>query len=177
MEYLLTYILPIFLVMVFAVTIILLFIRQEKRRKQFEIRAKEGSELMQQRILAYERLILLLERLQPESLIIREQKGIMSSMEFHKHLLKVVRREFEHNITMQLYVKNKTWEKIKSTREALLRTINSCANSVKPQDPAIVLGHAIIERSGGELIHYFRNSIKSIKEEMNDFYGENLLVR
>lgn len=175
MEYLLTYILPILIVMIFSVVITFLFIKQENKRKQFEIRAQEGRDLMQQRILAYERLILLLERLQPESLIIREQNNTMNSMEFHKHLLKVVRREFEHNLTMQLYVKSKTWEKIKSTRETLLRTINSCATNVKPEDPAIVLGHAIIERSGGELIHYFRNSIKSIKEEMNSFYGGDLL--
>jgi len=174
MEYFLTYILPILLVMIFATIIVFLFIKQENKRKQFEIRANEGKELLKQRIVAYERLILLMERLQPESLIIREQKGNMNSMQFHQHLLKVVRKEFEHNLSMQLYVKDKTWDKVKRTRDTLVRIINSTATNVKPESPAIVLGHAIIENGGGDLIQYYRNSIKSIKKEMNEFYGDNL---
>ncbi len=163
--------LPVILVMIFTITLVIVFMKQETRRRQLEIRSKEGAELMRQRILAYERLTLLLERLHPEALVLREQKKNMTSIMFQQHLLKVIRSEFDHNLSMQIYVSDRTWAKIKSTREGLVRLVNSTAANTDPNAPAIVLGHSLIESSGGDLTHYFRNSIKAIKSEMNEFYG------
>lgn len=170
MEFLTSF-LPLFLVMAFTITIVIVFMRQETRRRLLEIRSREGADLIRQRMLAYERLTLLLERLHPEALVLREQKKNMTSVMLHQHLLKVIRSEFDHNLSMQIYVNNRTWKQIKSTREALVRLINSTAANTDPNAPAIVLGHSLIENAGGELVHYFRNSIKAIKDEMNELYG------
>lgn len=174
MNHFLTAILPLVIVAALTITIIIIFMRQETRRRQFEIRFKEGSDIMRQRMLAYERLTLLLERLYPESLVLREQKNNMTSVMFQQHLLKTIRKEFDHNLAMQIYVKDATWSKIKSTRETLVRQINNSAANTDPNAPAIVLGHAIIESAGGDLVHYFRNSIKAIKDEMNEYYGSEV---
>ena len=120
---------------------------------------------------AYERLILLLERLNPESLVLREQRHTLTSMQFQSHLLKMIRQEFDHNLAMQLYVTPNTWDKVKAAREGLIRLINTTANNIKPEAPALELGRFLIENMGRDLNLYFYDAIATIKKEMNEFYG------
>jgi hypothetical protein len=157
-------------VMVFVLLLVSFFMRQETRRRQLELRYKDGVELMRHRLQAYERLTLLLERLSPEALILREQRRDLTGVSFHQHLLRVIRDEFDHNMAMQLYVNQSTWEKIKSARGALVRLINSAAAGLDPKAPALELGRLVIENSGGDVIHFFRNAIAAIRDEMSNYY-------
>lgn len=166
-----TILLPSIATMVFALVLIYLFITQENRRRQHEIRVKESTELLRLRMQAYERLILLLERLTPESLVLREQRHSMTSIQFQSHLLKMIRHEFDHNLAMQLYVSPNTWDKVKAAREGLIRLINTTASNIKPEAPALELGRFLIENMGGDLNLYFNDAIATIKKEMNEFYG------
>lgn len=166
-----TILLPSIATMVFALVLIYLFITQENRRRQQEIRVKESTELLRLRMQAYERLILLLERLNPESLVLREQRHTLTSMQFQSHLLKMIRQEFDHNLAMQLYVTPNTWDKVKAAREGLIRLINTTANNIKPEAPALELGRFLIENMGRDLNLYFYDAIATIKKEMNEFYG------
>ena len=126
---------PTLLTMLFTLTLVVLFLRQENKRRKFEIRVKEGSELLRLRIQAYERLILLMERLNPESLVLREQQHSWTSVQFQTHLLKIIRREFDHNLAMQLYVSDKSWNKVKAAREGLIRLINTTASRIDVNAP------------------------------------------
>ncbi|MGQ1948296.1 DUF7935 family protein [Geofilum sp. OHC36d9] len=164
------FVLALLAIMVFTLLLVSFFLRQETRRRQLEIRYKDGVELMKHRLQAYERLTLLLERLSPEALILREQRHDLSGVSFHQHLLRVIRNEFDHNMAMQVYVNASTWEKIKSAREALVRLINSTAAGLDPKAPALELGRLIIENSGGELIQIFRSAIAAIRDEMSNYY-------
>ncbi len=166
-----TILLPSIATMLFALVLIYLFITQENRRRQQEIRVKESTELLRLRMQAYERLILLLERLSPESLVLREQRHSMTSVQFQSHLLKMIRQEFDHNLAMQLYVSPNTWDKVKAAREGLIRLINTTANNIKPEAPALELGRFLIENMGRDLNLYFNDAIATIKKEMNEFYG------
>ncbi len=163
---------PTLLTMLFTLTLVVLFLRQENKRRKFEIRVKEGSELLRLRIQAYERLILLMERLNPESLVLREQQHSWTSVQFQTHLLKIIRREFDHNLAMQLYVSDKSWNKVKAAREGLIRLINTTASRIDVNAPALELGRFLIENMGGELILYFNEAINAIKDEMNEYYGK-----
>lgn len=163
--------LPSLVTVLLLLIFVVLFFRQENRRRLHEMRLKEGQELMRLRMQAYERLILLIERLNPESLVLREQKHTMTSLQFQNHLLKIIRHEFEHNLTMQLYVDNDTWQKIKAAREGLIRLINTTANNIKADAPALELGRFLIENVGRDLNLYFNDAIATIKKEMNRYYG------
>ncbi len=163
--------LPSLLTMAFTLILIYLFIRQENRRRHQEIRLKESSEMFRLRMQAYERLTLLLERLNPESLVLREQRHDMTALQFQKHLLKIIRHEFDHNLTMQLYVTYPTWEKVKATREGLVRLINTTAGRIDANAPALELGRFLIEDVGKDLNLYFNDALSSIQREMNELYG------
>ena len=163
--------LPSILTMLLLLVIIFLFFRQENKRRRHEARLKDGQEMLKLRLQAYERLILLLERLKPESLVLREQNHAMTSVQFQNHLLKITRHEYEHNLAMQLYIDNPTWEKVKAARDGLVKLINTTASNIKPDAPALELGRFLIENTGADLNLYFNDAIASIKKEMNIYYG------
>ncbi|MDG5800335.1 hypothetical protein QA597_08200 [Marinilabiliaceae bacterium ANBcel2] len=162
---------PMLILVGFTLTMVYLFIRQENRRRQQELKLKHSSELVRLRFQAYERLILLIERLNPEALVLREQRHTMNAFQFQSHLLKIIRKEFEHNISMQLYVSSDVWQKIKAAREGLLRLINTTASETSSKAPALELGRKIIEQSGNDLNLYFNDAINEIKKEMREYYG------
>lgn len=166
-----TIFLPTLITSLITLIIVYLFMRQEQKRRLHELRIKESTELMRLRMQAYERLILLMERLNPQSLILREQRHNLTTLQFQSHLLKIIRSEFDHNLAMQLYVSPTTWDKVKAAREGLIRLINTTANNIKPEAPALELGRHLIENVGRDLNLYFNDAIQQIRKEMHDYYG------
>ncbi len=108
----------------------------EKKAKTIQLKLfhkeKETSRqfLLPLQIQAMERLILYLERIQPQSLVKRNlpQSGNLRS--FHLALLQNIREEFEHNLAQQLYVSEKTWQLISTAREELIKQINLAVSNL-----------------------------------------------
>ena len=163
-----------FIVAVIIVVPLLLLVRwffkKELEEKRIENFSRVKKEIMPQKLQAYERLTLLLERVYPESLVLREQRQEFTSLKFHSHLLRVVRNEFEHNLAMQVYVPSKTWEKIMKARTELLRMINTSASSVDPESNSIELGRTIIENSTAQVNLYFKKALEALKNDVELLY-------
>ena len=56
------------------------------------------------KIQAYERVILFLERIDPSNMMIRAHKSGMNAATLHRELLKIVREEYTHNMSQQIYI-------------------------------------------------------------------------
>ncbi|MDA3943777.1 MAG: hypothetical protein PF694_09605 [Bacteroidetes bacterium] len=82
------------------------------------------------KIQAMERLILYLERIQPQSLVKRNLQQGSSIRNFHLALLQNIREEFEHNLAQQLYVSEKTWQLISTAKEELIKQINLAVSNL-----------------------------------------------
>jgi len=138
-------ILPALLVLLTAYLLIDKLLRNEDRRRNFELRKDSLATLTPIRLRAYERLILVLERTTPATLIVQAAKPEMSNMELHKELLSSIRQEFSHNLSQQIYVSNECWNYIRATQESLLRLINTCASQCDPVKSATELAERIIQ--------------------------------
>jgi len=116
-----------------------------------QIRAFTNHEHKKQMLLlrtqACERLTIFLERIQPQSLVVREQQHQMASQQFHGHLLKTVRTEFEHNLAMQIYLDGDTWLSILQAKDETIKLINTCAGTTNPSHPSVALAQTIIEQA------------------------------
>src|SRR2546423_2199348 len=73
---------------------------------------------------AYERLVLLADRIALPNLISRVNDTGMSAKEMQVILTQTIRQEFEHNITQQIYVSPEAWEAIRSLKEQNILIIN-----------------------------------------------------
>ena len=85
------------------------FFKNEERKRYYEMRRETAKSLNPIKLTAYERLALFLERIRPDSLIMRVQTGNMTSGDLHLMLLTTIREEFEHNVTQQIYVGKEVW--------------------------------------------------------------------
>jgi hypothetical protein len=160
---------PAVIIAVVALLLVKWFLKSAKLQQERELLFSQKKELLAHRLQAYERLTLYLERMMPESLVLREQQSGMSSHQFHTHLLKTIRKEFEHNLAMQIYLPSSTWETIRGTREELIKLINTCAAECSPVSPSIELGRLLLERAGGGTTFQIINALETLKKDIAKF--------
>ncbi len=117
----------------------------EADRRNFELRRLSTNQITPVRLRAYERLTLLLERTQPEAMILRLDLQGMTNIELQSKLLQTIRTEFDHNVAQQIYVSPEAWAMVKNARENLVRVINGAAAQVQPTGAALQLAQKLIE--------------------------------
>lgn len=143
--YILRYTIPSIVVFITAWFILKEFFQQENRRRNSELMADRMKVSLPLRLQAYERLVLLLERISPNNLIMRVYKPGLSAVELQKQLIKSVRDEYTHNLSQQLYVSPQAWELIKRAYEETVGQINSLASGLKEDASGTDLSQRILE--------------------------------
>ena len=141
----LKYTLPALIVLIATVLIIKQIMKNDQNRRNYELVSKNQEIITPVRLQAYERLTLLLERISPESLIMRVNKPNMTAQLLQSELLSTLRSEFDHNVSQQIYVTPQIWEFIKNSRAKITQLINGAAGRVNPEESAIVLSKLILE--------------------------------
>lgn len=122
------------------------------------------------RLQAYERLVLLLERISPNNLVMRTQNQNLTASQYHQELLVTIRSEYEHNLTQQVYVSKAAWEAVKRSKEEITKLINMAASQINPNEKSIELSKLILELS--MRIDQLPTQIAAdfVKEEARNFF-------
>lgn len=105
-------------------------VKSQELSNQHQMKLDMQKTMLPLRLQAYERLVLLLERISPANLLIRVNRPGMTAVDLHSALTQALRDEFDHNLSQQVYVSGKAWEKLKNAREELIRMINSAASKL-----------------------------------------------
>lgn len=166
----LKYTLPALIVFFTAYFMLSKLINNEDKRRKIEAILNNQKLITPIRLQAYERMILMLERISPQSLVLRSQKPKMTNQQLQSALLKNIRSEFEHNMAHQLYISDKAWENIKTAKENLLKIINQNAISLKPNDPAINLSKYILEKMLQTDKDPTQKAINYLKSEIRELF-------
>lgn len=119
--------------------------QSQERRKLLELRKKSSENINPIRLQAYERAVLFLERITPNSLVMRIFNNRMSVRELHSELLSTVRNEYEHNITQQIYMSSGAWEALKRAKEETIKLVNIAASKVDDSAQGIELSKVLLE--------------------------------
>lgn len=125
------YIVAIIFALLLAGTLAWLFIRQRRQMKEAEKKLAanpkppaDGLPSRQLQLQAYERLILLTDRIALPNLIQRVNQPGLSAREMQSLLTLSIRQEFEHNITQQLYVSPEAWDAVRNYKDQNLLIVN-----------------------------------------------------
>ncbi|MDO4191400.1 MAG: hypothetical protein Q4D14_06960 [Bacteroidales bacterium] len=138
-----------------------------ERIKQISKADLESSRILTPaKMAALERLTLLMQRITPEALVMRQEVGTMTSVTLHVALLTSVREEFDHNSSQQLYVSDETWEAVVQAKEAIVSAINKLASSTPVDAPAAVLAEKLISFYAALEDTPTEEAIDRIKEEL-----------
>ncbi|PRY11573.1 hypothetical protein CLV24_11018 [Pontibacter ummariensis] len=89
-----------------------------------ELRQKNSEVVVPIRLQAYERVVLLLERITPSNLLVRVSGAGHTAAEYHRVLLAEIRNEFNHNLSQQVYMTEQAWQQVKHAREDVVNLIN-----------------------------------------------------
>lgn len=148
---------------VFAATyfIVKTFLSNDQKRRDYELRKSQMNITTPIRLQAYERIILFLERIEPNSLVLRTNKAGMTVPILHSELVKAVKTEYEHNISQQIYVSANAWHLVKAAKEETIKLINISVTKVpenaKGQDFAQVILHiaSSVEKTPTQIANEF----------------------
>ena len=94
---------------------------------------------------AYERLVLLVERISLPNLVGRMNHPQLSARELQVLLLENIKQEFEYNTSQQIYVSQTAWEAVRNLRDQSLLIINTIARTLSPEASAKDLNKGILE--------------------------------
>lgn len=146
------------------------FLEHQLRKESMDIRRLNQQAITPVRLQAYERVVLLMERIHPAHLAMRMNGLKPTAGELHLEMLSIVKQEYDHNLTQQIYLSRGLWEAIKKAKEESVKMINVAASQVSPQAPAIDLVRKVLE-----LVMEIENipaqvAIDAIKRESRTLY-------
>ena len=141
---LLKYTVPSLVVLAAAYYLLKMFLDKESEKTQMQMRLDVQKISLPVRMQAYERLVLLLERIEPAGLLVRTNQPGMNASQLQSALIQSIRSEFEHNLSQQVYVSTKAWEMVRNAREETIKRINTSAMKLTPEATSTDLASLIL---------------------------------
>ncbi len=126
----------------------------------------------QMQLAAYERLILLVDRIALPNLISRLNQPGASAKEMQLILTQNLKQEFDYNITQQIYVSADSWNAVKNLKEQNQLEINQIANALPPHATGMDLNKLLLEY----LMNDKKGSLHEVVSEVLSYEAKKLLV-
>jgi hypothetical protein len=164
------YLLPSLVLFVTVIYMVNRYFNDEDQKRKLQAVLNNQNMITPLRLQAYERAILFLERISPESLIMRVNKSGYTSQQLHSEMMNTIRSEFEHNLSQQIYISHRAWEMLKIARGRTIQFINSIAEKVPRDGPAINLSKAILESLVDAEKAPVTDAIVFIKKEISQLF-------
>jgi len=162
---------PALLVMLTAWLVIKNMLHDDQERRRQDLLLQTVKTITPVRLQAYERVVLFLERISPESLIIRTARTEMTAQQLQSALVTAVRSEYEHNLSQQIYMSSEAWEMVKNARGTIVRLINSVASQLPPTATGEELSRMLLEEVVEMDTEPTRTAIAYIKSELARIIG------
>ena len=119
------------------------------------------------RLQAYERMALYLERISPDSLVLRCYQPGMDTKLLQGVMTKTIRDEWEHNLSQQVYISSEAWRLIRQAKDEMMGVINSAAITIpEDADPTRLASAIFATVAEGQLPT--ATALEFLKQEMRD---------
>lgn len=109
------------------------YLINEQRKTRNATPDKDSFNTRPLQLQAYERLVMLAERIAIPNLVSRVNQPGFKVKEMQLLLLESIKQEFEYNATQQIYVSPVAWEAVKNLKDQNMLIINQVATSLPPE--------------------------------------------
>lgn len=157
---------PASVVLYAAYLLVRSFIQREIELKKLEVRSRSIESILPNRLQAYERMTLFLERISPQNLLVRLNSPGLPAREFHQLLLSEIRNEYNHNASQQVYMSEEVWNLIKNAKEDLIVAINDSASEMNMESSSLDLSKEIFEKSVNKTVDPIAHALTELKKEI-----------
>jgi hypothetical protein len=125
------------------------FLRRETSKEllnmQIELRKQRQEYFLPSRVEAYQRAILLMERIHPNSLVMRLHNPGLPAKALQTEFLKAIREEFDHNVAQQLFISPQAWQLVKNSKEETIKIINIAGGQMVATSTGMDLSAKVFE--------------------------------
>lgn len=142
------------------------FVQKEIDLKKLEVRGRSIETTLPNRLQAYERITLFLERISPQNLLVRLNAPGMTAREFHQLLLSEMRNEYNHNVSQQVYMSEEVWDLVKNAKEDLIVSINDAASEMNLEATSLDLSKKIFEKAVNKPVDPIAHALSELKKEI-----------
>jgi hypothetical protein len=159
---------------ILAGSLAFIFWKQRRDAKKVSAEKEERGSAVptkQLQLQAYERLILLADRIALPNLISRVNQQGLNVKEMQALLTQSTRQEFDHNITQQIYVSPEAWDAIRNLKEQNLLIINQVASILPADASGLDLNKNLLEL----MIQNPKASLHGVVAEALSFEAKKLL--
>jgi hypothetical protein len=163
-------IIPAAIVFVTAFYLVKFFLDNESKKRAMEYKANSQNLVTPLRLQAYERIILLLERISPHSLVTRLSRPGITASSMQSELIKTIKAEFEHNLAQQIYISSPAWGLVRNAKEEIIKLVNISASQLDSRASGTDLSQKIIELTGQVQKLPTQVAIDYIKKEISQIF-------
>jgi hypothetical protein len=125
------------------------FYQKDKKTVAAEIKtapvvtAPAGTQPLQ--LAAYERLVILADRIAIPNLISRISQPGLSKTEMQLLLTQTIKQEYDHNISQQIYVSADAWEAVRNLKDQNIHLINQVASILPTEANGMDLNKKLLD--------------------------------
>lgn len=163
-------ILPAAVVAITAYYLLKKLLDNYQRKQVISLKAEHQKSITPVRLQAFERLMLLLERISPSSLVFRVGKQELSASQYQSKLLENIRSEFEHNLSQQIYISIDAWKYVVHAKEEVIKLINSAAMDLPEGSSASDLARKIFEMTAEVGLEPVEQARQFLKREVREYF-------
>ncbi len=143
------------------------FYNSEESKRKFELLRENQKQALPIRLQAYERMVLLLERINPTHLLLSVAPVGKSKDDYATLLTHQIQTEFEHNLSQQIYLTAETWQIILKAKNSTIQMIRKQALREEVADAdkmreAIMLELTEVEAPSSIAISYLKEELKRV---------------
>lgn len=126
-----------------------LFLKKQNDKEvhslQNELKKERQKFFLPNRVEAYQRAVLFMERISPNSLVMRLHNPGLPAKALQANLLQSIREEYDHNVAQQLFISIQGWEMVKTSKEETIKIINLAGGQMGPTSMGMDLSAKIFE--------------------------------
>lgn len=143
------------------------FTEKELSKTQVDIKRKSSEYVLPNRLQAYERVCLLLERISVGNIVMRVNNPEFNVAMLHSQLLTEIRSEFNHNLSQQIYMSDDAWTLVKKAVEETTALINQSYGDIANKElKGFELAKAIFNRQAATTSDPIEEALLFIKREI-----------
>ena len=165
---LISYSLPTLIMAYIAFNFFELYTKNENAKRVYLLKKDSKPNTLAIRLLAYERMTLFLERINPSQLLVRIAPISDNKIDYQNYIIAQIEQEYEHNLAQQIYVSEECWSTITTAKNATIQLILLATKSGKITDAQslreVLLQDLLEKQSPSNL------AISYIKEEVSQLW-------
>lgn len=106
------------------------YVKSDAGYQKFLLLKEDRKHTTTLKLQAYERMTMFLERISPANLVFRIKSKNENKQAYEMSLIHTIEKEFEHNITQQIYISDECWSVISTAKNTTIQLIIDAAKDL-----------------------------------------------